>query len=96
MDLPSSSMSFFKSIEESRWLYQVDLSLALILHSSTRFLVTKDTDDQCVHSFNSAKNHASSVMICVEDGWDTGAQLVSISELLLDPYYRTFRRVFRR
>ena len=29
-------------------------------------------------------------MICVEDGWDAAAQLVSISELLLDPYYRTF------
>jgi myotubularin-related protein 5/13 len=36
------------------------------------------------------EDHASSVMICVEDGWDTAAQLVSISELLLDPYYRTF------
>jgi len=37
-----------------------------------------------------SEDHASSVMICVEDGWDTAAQLVSISELLLDPYYRTF------
>ena len=37
-----------------------------------------------------SEDHDSSVMICVEDGWDTAAQLISISELLLDPYYRTF------
>ncbi len=36
------------------------------------------------------EDHASSVIICVEDGWDIAAQLISISELLLDPYYRTF------
>lgn len=43
-----------------------------------------------VHIVQFSEDHASSVMICVEDGWDTAAQLVSISELLLDPFYRTF------
>ena len=37
-----------------------------------------------------SEDHASSIMVCIEDGWDTSAQLVSISELLLDPFYRTF------
>ncbi|CAF3477454.1 unnamed protein product [Rotaria sp. Silwood1] len=44
----------------------------------------------CVYIVQFIDDYASSVMICVEDGWDTTAQLVSISELLLDPYYRTF------
>ncbi|MCP9265474.1 Myotubularin-related protein 5 [Dirofilaria immitis] len=32
----------------------------------------------------------STVIICVEDGWDATCQLTALSELLLDPYYRTF------
>ena len=28
-------------------------------------------------------------MLCLEDGWDITAQLTSISQLCLDPYYRT-------
>lgn len=43
-----------------------------------------------LHIVQFSEDHASSVMICVEDGWDTSAQLVSISEILLDPFYRTF------
>jgi myotubularin-related protein 5/13 len=32
----------------------------------------------------------SSVMVCLEDGWDFVPQIVSVAELCLDPYYRTF------
>ncbi|XP_076471850.1 myotubularin-related protein 13-like isoform X2 [Babylonia areolata] len=31
----------------------------------------------------------ASVMVCLEDGWDITAQVVSVAEVLLDPYYRT-------
>lgn len=30
----------------------------------------------------------STVVICIEDGWDATCQLAALSELLLDPYYR--------
>ena len=32
----------------------------------------------------------SSVMVCLEDGWDFVPQIVSVAQLCLDPYYRTF------
>ncbi|XP_043190119.1 myotubularin-related protein 13-like isoform X3 [Amphibalanus amphitrite] len=31
----------------------------------------------------------SSVMLCLEDGWDLTAQISSVAQLCLDPYYRT-------
>uniref|UniRef100_A0A915AWS5 Myotubularin-related protein 5 n=1 Tax=Parascaris univalens TaxID=6257 RepID=A0A915AWS5_PARUN len=31
----------------------------------------------------------SSVCICIEDGWDATSQIMALSQLLLDPYYRT-------
>ncbi|XP_076451110.1 myotubularin-related protein 13-like [Babylonia areolata] len=34
---------------------------------------------------------AASVMVCVEEGWDLTAQVVSVAQVLLDPYYRTLQ-----
>ena len=31
----------------------------------------------------------SSVMICLEDGWDVTAQISSIAQLCMDPFYRS-------
>ena len=33
--------------------------------------------------------NGSSVMLCLEDGWDVTAQLTSVAQICLDPYYRT-------
>lgn len=33
----------------------------------------------------------SSVMVCLEDGWDVTAQVSSLAQLCLDPYYRTIK-----
>ena len=32
----------------------------------------------------------SSVMICLEDGWDVTAQISSIAQLCMDPFYRYY------
>ena len=36
----------------------------------------------------------SSVMISLEDGWDVTAQVSSLAQICLDPYYRTIQVVF--
>ena len=51
-DIPSvNSMSFYKLIEESRWLYQVDLNMSFLLKTFfvSFFLVTKNLNDKCIY-----------------------------------------------
>ncbi|KAI1296516.1 Myotubularin-related protein 13 [Halotydeus destructor] len=35
-------------------------------------------------------SQGASVMVCLEEGWDLVPQIVSVAQLCLDPYYRTF------
>ncbi|XP_022240508.1 myotubularin-related protein 13-like [Limulus polyphemus] len=66
-------LNFFRSIENSEWLNQLQIILQL------SGVVVDLMDVQ-----------GSSVMICLEDGWDFTSQVSSIAQLCLDPYYRTF------
>jgi protein tyrosine phosphatase len=36
----------------------------------------------------------ASVLVHCSDGWDRTAQLTSLAQVLLDPYYRTYKIVF--
>ena len=36
----------------------------------------------------------ASVMVHCSDGWDRTAQLSSLAQLCIDPYYRNFERVY--
>ncbi|XP_050410421.1 myotubularin-related protein 13 isoform X2 [Patella vulgata] len=63
---------FYKAVEESEWLLQIQSILQLAG-------ATVDLLDV----------QGSSVIVCLEDGWDVTTQVISIAEILLDPYYRT-------
>ncbi|KAK6111446.1 Myotubularin-like phosphatase domain family protein [Brugia pahangi] len=64
------------------FLKQIDDSLWLHMVSSLLHLACAVVDLIDVQ--------LSTVVICIEDGWDATCQLTALSELLLDPYYRTF------
>ncbi|XP_048241880.1 myotubularin-related protein 13-like isoform X3 [Haliotis rufescens] len=68
----SPEANFYKAVEESEWLLQIQNVLQLAG-------ATVDLLDV----------QGSSVMICLEDGWDVTSQVVAVAEILLDPYYRT-------
>ncbi|WKY16703.1 hypothetical protein Q1695_001377 [Nippostrongylus brasiliensis] len=70
--LDSSSITFYRSLEESEWLHIVSNLLALA--SSMASVVSLQN---------------SSVAVCIEEGWDATCQLMSLAQLLLDPFYRT-------
>ena len=69
---PTADATFYKTVEESEWLLQVQNVMQLAG-------ATVDLIDV----------QGSSVMICLEDGWDITTQVVSTAQILLDPYYRT-------
>ncbi|KAH8025009.1 hypothetical protein HPB51_002423 [Rhipicephalus microplus] len=69
----SPELSFYKMVEGSEWLNQ----LQCILQLSGAAVDLIDVQ-------------GSSVMLCLEDGWDFTCQVVSIAQLCLDPYYRTY------
>ncbi|VDN92824.1 unnamed protein product [Brugia pahangi] len=62
------------------FLKQIDDSLWLHMVSSLLHLACAVVDLIDVQ--------LSTVVICIEDGWDATCQLTALSELLLDPYYR--------
>lgn len=47
--------------------------------------------DSAVEIVRIVKEQKSSVLIHCSDGWDRTAQLTALTELLIDPYYRTIR-----
>lgn len=51
-------------------------SLSLIIQAATRVVTSIEKDIQ-------------PVLVHCSDGWDRTTQIVSLAELLLDPYYRT-------
>ncbi|KAK8374631.1 hypothetical protein O3P69_007809, partial [Scylla paramamosain] len=75
--IPSSpaaeqEQSFFRAIESSEWLNQLEFLLQVA--------------GAVVDLIDSL---GASVMVLLEDGWDFTAQVTSIAQLCLDPYYRT-------
>ncbi|CAN8027521.1 unnamed protein product, partial [Ixodes persulcatus] len=66
-------LSFYKMVEGSEWLNQ----LQCILQLSGAAVDLIDVQ-------------GSSVMLCLEDGWDFTCQVASVTQLCLDPYYRTY------
>lgn len=69
----SPELSFYKMVEGSEWLNQ----LQCILQLSGAAVDLIDVQ-------------GSSVMLCLEDGWDFTCQVMSVAQLCLDPYYRTY------
>ncbi|XP_045127186.1 myotubularin-related protein 13-like isoform X7 [Portunus trituberculatus] len=75
--IPSSpaaeqEQSFFRVIESSEWLNQLEFLLQVA--------------GAVVDLIDSL---GASVMVLLEDGWDFTAQVTSVAQLCLDPYYRT-------
>ncbi|EDV28505.1 uncharacterized protein TRIADDRAFT_51481 [Trichoplax adhaerens] len=67
-----NGQSFYKAVEESEWLNQV----------------------QCLMQVSGAivdliDIQGSSVLLALEDGWDATSQIISLSQLCMDPTYRT-------
>uniref|UniRef100_A0A8C1X8S6 SET binding factor 1 n=1 Tax=Cyprinus carpio TaxID=7962 RepID=A0A8C1X8S6_CYPCA len=72
------NMTFHRCLEESEWMNLFVLQFFIFLMVlQVSVLVVELLDN------------GSSVMVSLEDGWDVTTQVVSLVQLLSDPYYRT-------
>jgi hypothetical protein len=69
----NNAAGLHKQLQESKWFEQ----LQLIMNIAN--LVVDRMDGET----------GASVMVCLEEGWDLTAQVSSLAQLLMDPYYRT-------
>ncbi|XP_038054357.1 myotubularin-related protein 13-like isoform X3 [Patiria miniata] len=70
--LTDPDCGFYKLVEESEWLVQVQ-SIMQLAGAAVDLMDLQ----------------GSSVMFSFEEGWDFTTQVVSLAQLLMDPYYRT-------
>jgi myotubularin-related protein 5/13 len=67
-----------------------DMSFHKQIKASEWFQQMQSVLQYSVNIVDLLDTHGASVMVCLEDGWDIVTQLVSLAQLCLDPFYRTF------
>lgn len=67
--------------QQSRWLSQLEASGWL--HNLSSLLQT------AVLVVDQIDKHARPILVHCSDGWDRTPQIISLAEIMLDPYYRT-------
>ena len=56
--------------------------------------VDRCIDSKCYSIVDLMDQQKTSVMIHCSDGWDRTPQLSSLSQICMDPYYRTMRGMY--
>lgn len=57
------------------------MHMSLLIQTANRVVTALDKDNQ-------------PVLVHCSDGWDRTTQIVSLAELFLDPFYRTFEVIY--